>query len=345
MSSKIFVDACFGRPTPYTPVWMMRQAGRYLPEYMAVRAKAGTFLDLCHAPEMAAEVTLQPVDIVGVDAAIMFSDILVVPNEMGMALDFVKGEGPVFAKPIQSMEDVDALLGGEAAADKLTYVYETLHIVRERLADDKALIGFTGAPWTLATYMIEGQGTKTYNVVKKLIYTDPDLMHALLAKVTDVVKHYLAKQIEAGADVVQIFDSWAAALEKEAYFEFSWNYMKEIAAWIKERYPHIPIIMFPKGIGAYLDEIDGDFDVFGVDWGTPIEIAKAKLGDRYVLQGNMEPTRLYSQEATTESIKHIQSIMQSKRHIFNLGHGILPDVPVENAQHFVRTCQEISRKG
>ncbi len=344
MSNKIFVDACFGRPTPYTPVWMMRQAGRYLPEYMAVRQKAGNFLNLCHAPEMAAEVTLQPVDIVGVDAAILFSDILVVPNEMGMDLDFVKGEGPVFAKPIKTMADVDALLGGEAATEKLTYVYETLRIVRERLDDDKALIGFTGAPWTLATYMIEGQGTKTYNLVKKLIYTDPDLMHALLTKVTDVVKYYLAKQIEAGADVVQIFDSWAAALEKEVYFEFSWSYMKEIAASIKERYPHIPIIMFPKGIGAYLDEIDGDFDVFGVDWGTPMEIARAKLGDRYVLQGNMEPTRLYSQEATREAVKKIADVMKGGRHIFNLGHGILPDVPVENAQYFVKLCQEITRQ-
>ncbi len=344
MSNKIFVDACFGKPTPYTPVWMMRQAGRYLPEYMAVRQKAGNFLNLCHAPEMAAEVTLQPVDIVGVDAAIMFSDILVIPNEMGMALDFVKGEGPVFARPIQTLADVDALLGGEAAAEKLTYVYETLKIVRERLDDDKALIGFTGAPWTLATYMIEGQGTKTYNLVKKLIYTDPELMHALLAKVTEVVKHYLAKQIEAGADVVQIFDSWAAALEKEAYFEFSWNYMKAIAAWIKERFPHIPIIMFPKGIGAYLDDIDGEFDVFGVDWGTPMAMAKAKLGDRYVLQGNMEPTRLYSQEATREAVEKIAEVMKDGRHIFNLGHGILPDVPVENAQYFVKLCQEITQR-
>jgi uroporphyrinogen decarboxylase len=344
MSNKIFVEACFGRPTPYTPVWMMRQAGRYLPEYMAVREKAGNFLNLCHAPEMAAEVTIQPVDIVGVDAAIMFSDILVIPNEMGMHLDFVKGEGPVFEKPIQTREDLDALLGGEAAADKLPYVYDTLRLVREQLPEDKALIGFTGAPWTLATYMVEGQGTKTYNIVKKLIYTDPELMHALLAKVTDVVKHYLARQIEAGADVVQIFDSWAAALEEDAYFEFSWNYMKQIAAFIKERYPHIPIIMFPKGIGSYLHRIDGDFDVFGVDWSTPIELAKEKLGDRYVLQGNMEPTRLYSQEATSEAVERIAGAMKDGRHIFNLGHGILPDVPVENAQYFVKLCQEITKR-
>ncbi len=344
MGNKIFVEACFGRPTPYTPVWMMRQAGRYLPEYMAVREKAGNFLNLCHAPEMAAEVTIQPVDIVGVDAAILFSDILVVPNEMGMKLDFVKGEGPVFEKPIATRKDLDALIGGEAAAERLTYVYETLRLLKQRLPEDKALIGFTGAPWTLATYMIEGQGTKTYQLVKKLIYTDPGLMHALLAKVTDVVKHYLARQIEAGADVVQIFDSWAAALEEEAYFEFSWNYMKQIASYIKARYPHIPIILFPKGIAGYLDRIDGDFDVFGVDWSTPIELAREKLGDRYVLQGNMEPTRLYSQEATKEAVEHIAEVMKDGRHIFNLGHGILPDVPVENAQYFVELCQEITKR-
>jgi len=341
---KIFVDACFGKPTPYTPVWMMRQAGRYLPEYMKVREEAGNFLNLCHNPKLAAEVTLQPVDIVGVDAAILFSDILVIPNEMGMELDFVKGEGPVFAKPVRDEAALDALIGGEEAADKLTYVYDTIKLVREQLADDKALIGFTGAPWTLATYMIEGQGTKTYNICKKLIYTEPEFMHKLLAKVTEVIKHYLEKQIEAGADVVQIFDSWAAALEKSKYMEFSWPYMKEIAAYIKAKYPHIPIIMFPKGIPAYLDEIDGDFDVFGVDWSTPMALAKEKLGDRYVLQGNMEPCRLYSQEATYECVTSIAETMKEGRHIFNLGHGILPDVPVENAKYFVSLCKEVSKR-
>ena len=342
--SKIFVDACFGKKTPYTPVWMMRQAGRYLPEYMKVREQAGDFLSLCHNPKLAAEVTLQPVDIVGVDAAIMFSDILVVPNEMGMDLRFAKGEGPIFDKPIKNIEDVEALQGGKEAADKLTYVYDTIKLIKEQLDDSKALIGFTGAPWTLATYMIEGRGTKTYNVVKKLIYTEPELMHKLLAKVTEVVKYYLEKQIESGVDVVQIFDSWAAALEESKYFEFSWDYMKEIASYIKAKYPHIPIIMFPKGIPAYLDDIDGDFDVFGVDWSTPMALAKEKLGDRYVLQGNMEPCRLYSKEATKECVTSIAETMKDGRHIFNLGHGILPDVPVENAKYFVSLCKEVSKR-
>ncbi len=347
MSNTIFVDACFGRPTPYTPVWMMRQAGRYLPEYMKVRAEAGNFLNLCHNPELAAEVTLQPVDIVGVDAAILFSDILVVPNEMGMKLDFVKGEGPVFAHPIQNREDLDRLIGGEKAAKKLTYVYETIRLVRERLADDKALIGFAGAPWTLATYMIEGQGTKTYTLCKKMMYTDPELLHAILRKVTDVVKLYLEKQIQSGVDVVQIFDSWAAAIEPSKYDEFSWKYMVEIAEYLKEKYPHIPVIMFPKGVAAFIERgwVYGNFDVFGVDWGTPMALAKEKLGDRYVLQGNMEPTRLYSQEATKECVSALAELMKDGRHIFNLGHGILPDVPVENAKYFVSLCKELSRRG
>ena len=344
--SKIFVDACLRKETPYTPVWMMRQAGRYLPEYMKVRAEAGNFLNLCHNPQKACEVSIQPLDIVGVDAAILFSDILVIPNEMGMHLDFVKGEGPIFKDPIVNECDVDALLGGEEAADKLTYVYETIKLLKQKLPEDKALIGFTGAPWTLATYMIEGQGTKTYNICKKMMYSNPKLLHKILAKVTEVVKYYMIKQIEAGADVVQIFDSWASAIEPSKYDEFSWKYMIEIADYIKSKYPNVPIIMFPKGVSSFInmDGVYGNFDVFGVDWGTPMAMAKAKLGDKYVLQGNMEPCRLYSKEETTKCVEKIQETMQGSGHIFNLGHGILPDVPVENAKHFVSECQRVSKK-
>jgi uroporphyrinogen decarboxylase len=346
---KIFVDACFGKETPYTPVWMMRQAGRYLPEYMKVRAEAGDFLSLCHDPKKACEVTLQPIDIVGVDAAILFSDILVIPDEMGMDLSFVKGEGPKFADPIKSQEDLDSLIGGDEAASKLTYVFDTIKLIKEDLdkrGGETALIGFTGAPWTLATYMIEGEGTKTYNICKKMMYSNPELLHNILKKVTEVVKLYMEKQIQAGIDVVQIFDSWAAAIEPSKYDEFSWKYMVEIADYLKAKYPHIPIIMFPKGIPAFIEQdlVYGNFDVFGVDWSTPMALAKEKLGDKYVLQGNMEPCRLYSKEATTFCVESIQETMGGKRHIFNLGHGILPDVPVENAIHFVKECQRVSKK-
>ncbi len=347
--SKIFVDACLGKETPYTPVWMMRQAGRYLPEYMAVRAQAGNFLNLCHDPLKAAEVTLQPLDIVGVDAAILFSDILVIPDEMGMDLSFVKGEGPKFSDPIATQADLDRLIGGEEAASKLTYVYDTIKLLRTQLDardDNKALIGFTGAPWTLATYMIEGQGTKTYNICKKMMYSNPELLHKILAKVTEVVKLYMEKQIQSGIDVVQIFDSWAAAIEPSKYDEFSWKYMVEISEYLKEKYPHIPVIMFPKGVASFIERglVYGNFDVFGVDWGTPMAMAKEKLGDRYVLQGNMEPCRLYSKEMTTECVEALQNIMGGKRHIFNLGHGILPDIPVEHAKHFVNECHRVSQK-
>ena len=340
----IFVDACFGKKTPHTPVWMMRQAGRYLPEYMAVREKAGDFLSLCKDPQKACEVTLQPVDILGVDAAILFSDILVVPLEMGMDLKFVKGEGPIFSHPIKTEEDLDKL-SIEEAAEKLDYVYQAIKLIRGKLASDKALIGFCGSPWTLATYMVEGQGTKTYAVVKKLLYTNPKFMHKILAKVTEVLKLYMENQISSGINAAMIFDSWASALEEKAFFEFSWEYMKELSSFIKDRYPDIPVIMFPKGISGYLDKIDGNFDVFGVDWSTPMELAYKKLGDKYILQGNMEPTRLYSKDAIREGVKHINSVMKNNnRHIFNLGHGILPDIPVENAKYFIKLVQESTKR-
>ena len=339
----IFIDACFRKKTPYTPIWMMRQAGRYLPEYMEVRQKAGDFLSLCKNPKLAAEVTLQPVEILDVDAAILFSDILVIPLEMGMELRFEKGEGPIFSHPIRTWEDMERLY--EFPEERLTYVYETIKIVRKKLPKDKALIGFSGAPWTLATYMVEGSGSKTYAAIKKLIYTEPEFMHALMIKITEAVKAYLVKQIEAGVNAVQIFDSWASALEKDKFFEFSWDYMVDIAEFLKERYPGIPVILFPKGIAGYLDDIYGRFDVFGVDWGTPMELAKKRLGERYVLQGNMEPTRLYSKEATKEGVENIIQIMGAKPgHIFNLGHGMLPDLPVENAKYLVELVHDLTRR-
>lgn len=335
----IFVDACFRKKTPYTPIWLMRQAGRYLSEYKATRARAGSFLNLCKNVELATEVTLQPVEILDVDAAILFSDILVVPLEMGLELEFVAGEGPRFRQTIGSQKDVDALKSG--AYMNLNYVYDTLSSLRQKLPKDKALIGFCGSPWTLATYMIEGEGSKTYTKSKKMLYSNPTLLHSLLAKITEELKGYLARQIESGANAVQIFDSWAGALESSAYFAFSWAYMKEIAHFLKSKYPHIPVMLFPKGIAGFLDHIDGEFDVFGVDWSTPMELAKQKLGAKYVLQGNLEPARLYDREAMLEGIKAIVRVMgKESGHIFNLGHGMLPDLPRQNAIELVRFVRE-----
>jgi len=339
--SKIFIDACFGKETPYTPVWMMRQAGRYLPEYMEVRKKAGDFLTMTKNPEMVAEVTLQPVDILDVDAAILFSDILNLPMEMGLPLRFEKGVGPVFDKTVDKEEDIDNL---DSNADKkIGYVYEGVKLIKKRLPENKALIGFAGSPWTIATYMVEGRGSKQYAKIKKLVYSNPMMLHRLLAFNTKETIEYLSKQIEAGADAVMIFDSWGGALEREKFFEFSWNYMKTIAKEIKAKYS-IPVIGFSKGVGLYMSDMDGEFDVIGVDWNTPMEYALGIFKDKYTLQGNMEPTRLYSKSATKEAVEKIASIMKGHRHIFNLGHGILPDVPVENAKYFVNLCKEITRR-
>ncbi|MCH5335873.1 MAG: uroporphyrinogen decarboxylase [Campylobacter sp.] len=339
----IFIDACFKKPTAYTPIWMMRQAGRYLKEYMRVRELAGDFLSLCKDYKKASEVSLQPVDILGVDAAIIFSDILVVPLEMGMELKFEKGEGPVFTKPICAKEDLEKL-EIQRAVKNLNYVYDALKLTREKLAQDKALIGFCGSPWTIATYMIEGRGSKNYAKCKKILYQNPEFLHQLLVKLSEALKLYLEEQIKAGANAVQIFDSWASALEKEAFFEFSFKYMLEISDFIKAKYPHIPVILFPKGISGYLDEIKGNFDVFGVDWSTPLELARDKLSSKFTLQGNMEPCRLYDKKAIYSSVEEILKIMKNKAHIFNLGHGILPDIPVENAKYFIDLVKELSKR-
>ncbi len=339
----IFIDACFKKPTPYTPIWMMRQAGRYLPEYMEVRKQTGDFLSLCKDYKKASEVSLQPIDILDVDAAIIFSDILVVPLEMGMNLRFEKGEGPVFDNPISTLEDLEKL-DDQNAHKKLNYVYDALKLTREKLSQNKALIGFCGSPWTIATYMIEGSGSKNYAKCKKMLYQNPELLHKILNKLTQVLKLYLEEQIKAGANAIQIFDSWASALEYDKFFEFSFNYMLEISNFIKSKYPNIPVILFPKGIGGYLDRIDGNFDVFGVDWSTPLDLARDKLSHKYTLQGNMEPCRLYDKNAIKEGVGKILKTMQNKAHIFNLGHGILPDIPVENAQYFIKLVQESSAK-
>ncbi|KAA6227193.1 MULTISPECIES: uroporphyrinogen decarboxylase [unclassified Campylobacter] len=339
----IFVDACFKKETPYTPVWMMRQAGRYLPEYMQVRHKAGDFLSLCKDYKKASQVSLQPVEILGVDAAIIFSDILVVPLEMGMNLRFEKNEGPVFEKPISTESDIERLEVGNCV-QKLHYVYDAIKLTREKLAEDKALIGFCGSAWTIATYMIEGRGSKNYAKCKKMLYHHPHLLHELLQKINLALKLFLKEQINAGANAIQIFDSWAGALEEKAFYEFSFPYMLDIAKFIKDKYPHVPVILFPKGISGFIDRIHGNFDVLGIDWSTPLHVVRDLLSDKYTLQGNMDPCRLYDKRAIKNGVEEILEIMKGKNHIFNLGHGILPDIPVEHAKYFIKLVQEKSQR-
>ncbi len=338
----IFIDACFGKKTDYTPVWMMRQAGRYLPEYMEIRKKFNNFIDMTKNPEIVTEITLQPIDILDVDAAILFSDILNLPMEMGLSLRFEKGVGPIFDKTITNEKDIDNL--DKDAYKKLEYVYKSIKLIRENLNKDKALIGFAGSPWTIATYMVEGRGSKQYAKIKKMVYANALMLHKLLEYNTNQTIKYLINQIKAGANAVMVFDSWGGALERDKFFEFSWNYMKKIAKEIKTKYPNIPVILFSKGVGLYMDKMDGEFDVLGVDWNTPIDYALNIFKNRYTLQGNIDPTRLYSKDAIKEAVLNVANIMKGNRHIFNLGHGILPDIPVENAKYFVSLCKEVTKR-
>ncbi|WP_104689914.1 uroporphyrinogen decarboxylase [Helicobacter felis] len=339
----IFIDACFRKATPYTPIWMMRQAGRYLREYQEVRQQAKNFLDLCANVKLATEVTLQPIEILDVDAAILFSDILLLPHAMGLPLEFLPGIGPKFTRTITNLEDIHALHTG--AHQQLNYVYEIISSVRAQLDKSKALIGFSGAPWTLATYMIEGQGSKTYRHCKKLLYSQPEILHALLEKLSSELIAYLSAQVEAGADALMIFDSWAGALELEAYLTFGWNYIQKITRALKAKYPKIPLIIFPKGVGTYLAHLSGDFEVLGCDWGTPLKMAQEILGDRYVLQGNLEPARLYSPEAMLEGVDRILEVMgKAPGFIFNLGHGMIEDLPRAQAIELVRLVRQKSRR-
>ncbi len=343
LQNRLLLDAALRHPTPRTPVWMMRQAGRYLPEYRAVRARAD-FLTLCKTPELAAEVTIQPVDIVGVDAAIIFSDILVVPEAMGMHLVVEEGRGgPRFPEPIRHESQIRAL-DARGAAEKLRFVYDALSLTRRTLAGRVPLIGFAGAPWTLASYMIEGSGSKDFRVIKTMMCDRPDLLHTLLGRLADAAGDYLAAQIQVGgADIVQIFDTWAGILSKRDFLEFSLPYIARIVDRLRSA--GAPLIVFAKGANSALAELAGTgADALGLDWTMDIGEAREALGGAAALQGNFDPVRLYgSPESIRAEVRRIlASYGNHPGHIFNLGHGILPDVPVEHAKAFVDAVKEYS---
>jgi uroporphyrinogen decarboxylase len=329
--------------TERTPVWMMRQAGRYLPEYRAVRANTD-FLTLCKTPELAAEVTIQPVDIVGVDAAIIFSDILVVPEAMGMELIVEEGKGgPRFPSPLRSMADIDAL-NVDGAADRLQYVYDALAYTKRELNNRVPLIGFAGAPWTLASYAVEGGGSKNFETIKTMLYDQPDVMHALLSKLAGVVSEYLVRQTRSGADIVQIFDTWAGAMSKDAFLEFSLPYIMQIVEHVKAN-SDVPVIVFAKGANSSLPELATcGCDVIGLDWTVDIGEVRASVGLYAALQGNLDPVVLYSspESIRTEVRRILEWYGNHPGHIFNLGHGILPTVPVEHAKAMIEAVKEIS---
>lgn len=340
------LKALLGEPVDVTPVWMMRQAGRYLPEYRATRKQAGDFLTLCKTPELACEVTMQPLRRYAFDAAILFSDILTIPDALGQGLYFAEGEGPKFHKVIRSAADVESLPEVDIASE-LSYVTDAVSVIRKELDGAVPLIGFSGSPWTLATYMIEGGGSKDFRIAKQFMYNNPEAMHLLLEKLADSVTDYLNAQIRAGAQAVQIFDTWGGILSGNAYRTFSLNYMtKIVSGLLKENEGRrVPVILFTKNGGQWLESIaDSGCDAIGLDWTTEIGDARARVGDRVALQGNMDPSILYASPAVIR--EEVGTILKSfgsgEGHVFNLGHGITPEVDPDHVSHFVDAVHEHS---
>ena len=342
-----FLRALLREPVDMTPVWMMRQAGRYLPEYRATRAKAGSFLDLCKNPELACEVTLQPLERFPLDAAILFSDILTIPDAMGLGLYFGEGEGPKFERPVRSKADVDAL-GVPDPEGELRYVMDAVRTIRRELDGRVPLIGFSGSPWTLATYMVEGGSTKNFALSKGMMFDQPAVMHSLLGKLADSVTSYLNAQIAAGAQAVQIFDTWGGMLTPRDYKAFSLDYMQRIVEGLTRTAEgrKVPVILFTKGGGPWLEMMaDTGADALGLDWTTDIGEARARVGDRVALQGNLDPSTLYaSPETIRRSVAEIlESYGKGSGHVFNLGHGIHPEIPPEHAGAMIDAVHELSK--
>ena len=344
MNNDLFLRACRREAVERTPVWMMRQAGRYLPEYRAIRSKVD-FLTLCKTPELAAEVSIQPVDIIGVDACIIFSDILVVPEAMGMKL-FIEegGGGPRFENPVRSREDIIKLAIPDPNRE-LKFVMDALRLTRKNLNNRVPLIGFAGSPWTLATYMVEGKGSKNFRTIKELLYSNPKDAHTLLDKLARTVALYLNAKIEAGAQAVQIFDTWGGILPPDEFKEFSLRYIEQVLTLLKRN--GAPTIVFCKDCGHSIEAIaDTGCDVVGLDWSIDIAKARMMVGSYVALQGNLDPAMLYAHpEGIRNGVKKIlEKFGKGSGHIFNLGHGILPDTSVEHAKVFVQAVKEESVK-
>jgi uroporphyrinogen decarboxylase len=347
LKNDTFIRALLKQSVDYTPIWMMRQAGRYLPEYRQVREQAGSFLDLCTNPELACEVTLQPLRRFDFDAAILFSDILTIPDAMGLGLYFTEGEGPKFTHPVRTAADVNKLPIPDPDTD-LRYVVDAVRLIRKNLQGSVPLIGFSGSPWTLATYMVEGGSSKSFQKVKGMMYEQPRLMHMMLDKLAQSVAVYLNAQIEAGAQAVMLFDTWGGMLTTEDYLEFSLYYAKQVRAQLKTNVDgqQIPTILFTKGGGLWLEAMaDSGYDALGLDWQTDIGLARTRVGDKVALQGNMDPVALYADPSIiSEKVKTIlHKYGSGSGHVFNLGHGILPDMNPDHVKAMVDAVHEHSR--
>jgi len=338
-----FLRALKRQPVDYTPIWLMRQAGRYLPEYRATRAKAGNFMSLCQNPELACEVTLQPLDRFELDAAILFSDILTVPDAMGLGLYFSEGEGPLFERPIKNLQDIQKLAIPDPEGE-LKYVMDAVRLIRRELGGRVPLIGFSGSPWTLATYMVEGGSTKTFSKIKALIYNEPAAAHLLLETLAKSVSAYLNAQISAGAQAVMIFDTWGGVLTKKDYLDFSLGYMQKIVDTLPKN--DVPVILFTKGGGAWLEEMTlSGCSALGLDWQTGLGDARKRVGNKVALQGNLDPAMLYANpdKIRSEVADLLADFGHGNGHIFNLGHGIHPEINPDHVKVLVDAVHELSR--
>ena len=342
IKDSIFLRACKGLETERTPVWIMRQAGRYLPEYRAIREKTD-FLTLCKTPDLASEVTVQPINIIGVDAAILFSDILVIPEAMGMKLEVLESKGPVFDSPLRDLAAIRSL-NTDGVTERLDYVMKAIEATKQKLDGRVPLIGFSGAPWTLATYMVEGKGSKSHDIIKSFIYTEPAAAHELLQVLADSVVDYLNAKIRAGCDAVQIFDTWAGILSPWDLEEFSLKYIRYICDRLETN--GAPVIVFAKGVNSMSKLADLKCDVLGLDWTKDIGEVRREIGNKKALQGNLDPCLLFApkQRIKNETERILANFGYGSGHIFNLGHGILPKTPVENALYLVSCVKELSIK-
>lgn len=347
LKNQTLLQALHRQPTDYTPIWLMRQAGRYLPEYRKIREKAKDFMTLCQTPALACEITLQPLRRFPFDAAIIFSDILTVPDAMGLDLYFIEGEGPKFRRPLRNAADIEQLQLPEIET-QLQYVMQTIDLVKKELANKLPLIGFSGSPWTLATYMIEGGPSQHFTLIKKMLYNQPEILQSLLHLLTDAVIAYLSAQIKAGVDVVMIFDTWGGILTTDAYLKFSLSYMQQIVTALKKAHAEIPLILFTKNGGQWLECIANTHcDAVSLDWTMDIAQARRQVSGKVALQGNLDPAVLYAKpdKIRAEVKKILQNYGENNiGHIFNLGHGILPDTPLENVAVLIETVHNLSTK-
>lgn len=338
LQNDLVLRAALGEDIERYPVWLMRQAGRILPEYRAVRNSLSGFKELVETPALAAEVTIQPVDLLGVDAAIIFSDILVVPEAMGLTYEMIEKKGPYFPQTIKTEADLSKFAEFDFdVEDRLSYVLDAIKITNKELDGRVPLIGFAGAPWTIFCYMIEGQGSKTFSKARKILYTNPSLAHELLQRITDVTKRYLKAQVAAGAHMVQIFDSWAGILGTDQYNEFGLSYIEKIAASISE----VPVTIFSKGAYGSLSKISkASCNTIGLDWNMDVQNARAIVGENKTLQGNLDPCALYASHNEVETLtNNMLKTFKSKRHIVNLGHGVYPDIDPEKVKTFIKTVK------